>query len=53
MLTKIQMEFVWKGENPKIKNSTVCNGYEYGGLKNVDTFSKVKFTMLFYKKVIW
>ena len=35
------MEFIWKGKNPKIKNSTLCNGYEYGGLKNVDIFSKV------------
>ena len=30
------MEFIWKGKNPKIKNSTLC-----GGLKNVDIFSKV------------
>ena len=35
------MEFIWKGKNPKIKNSTLCNDYEYGGLKNVDIFSKV------------
>ena len=41
LLTKIQMEFIWKGKNPKIKNSTLCNDYEYGGLKNVDIFSKV------------
>ena len=24
-----------------MKNSTLCNDYEYGGLKNVDIFSKV------------
>ena len=41
LLTKMQMEFIWKGKNPKIKSSTLCNGYEYGGLKNVDIFSKV------------
>ena len=41
LLTKIQMEFIWKGKNPKIKNSTLCNDYEYGGLRNVDIFSKV------------
>ena len=41
LLTKIQMAFIWKGKNPKIKNSTLCNGYEYDGLKNVDIFSKV------------
>ena len=40
-LTKIQMQFTWKGKNPKIKNSTLCNYYEYSGLKNVDIFSKV------------
>ena len=37
--TKIHMEFIWKGKNPKIKNRTSCNGYEYGGLKNVGIFS--------------
>ena len=41
MLTKIQMEFIWKGKNSKIKNSALCNDYENGGLKNVDIFSKV------------
>ena len=41
LLTKIQMEFIWKGKNPKIKHSTLCNDYEYGGLKNVYIFSKV------------
>ena len=41
LLTKIQMEFIWKGKNLKIKNSTLCNDYEYGGQKNVDIFSKV------------
>ena len=35
------MEFIWKGKNPKIKNSTLYNDCEYGGLKNVDIFSKV------------
>ena len=35
------MEFIWKGKNPKIKNSTLCNDSEYGGLKNDDIFSKV------------
>ena len=25
LLTKILMEFIWKGENPKIKNSVLCN----------------------------
>ena len=41
LLTKKQMEFIWKRKNPKIKNSPLCNDREYGGLKNVDIFSKV------------
>ena len=40
-LTKIQIEFVWKWENLKIKNSTLCNDYENDGLKSLDIFSKV------------
>ena len=35
------MGFIWTGKNPKIKNSTLCNDYENGGLENVDIFSKV------------
>ena len=34
------MEFIWKGKNPNIKNSTLCNDYEYGQ-KNIGFFSKV------------
>ena len=46
------MEFIWRGKNPKIKYSTLYNDYEYGGLKNVDIFSKiVSLTMLLDKKV--
>ena len=41
MLTKIQMEFILKGKNPKIKNSTLCNDYKYGALKMLIFFSKV------------
>ena len=37
-LTKIQMEFIWKGKIPEIKISTFCNNYENVGLKNVDIF---------------
>ena len=41
LLTKIQMEFVWKWKNPKIKNSTLFNDYKYDGLTNSAIFSKV------------
>ena len=41
LLTKMEMEFMWKEKSPKIKNSTLWNDYENGGLKIVDTFSKV------------
>ena len=41
LLTKIQMEFIWKGKIPNIKNCTSDNDYEYGGLKNVNISSKV------------
>ena len=40
-LNKMQKEFIWKGSNPKIKHSTLCNKYENGGLKNADVLSKV------------
>ena len=39
LLTKIQMEFIWKEKNLKIENITLCNDYEYVGLKNVNIFS--------------
>ena len=35
------MEFIWKGKNPNIKSSTLCNDYDNCGLKNVDVFSKI------------
>ena len=31
------MEFIWKGKNPKIKNSTLPNDYEYDSLKKILT----------------
>ena len=40
-LTKIQMEFIWKGKIPKIRYNTLRNDYKRAGLKNVDIFSKV------------
>ena len=41
LLTKIQMESIWKGKTPYIKSSSLCNDYDNGGLKNVDDFSKI------------
>ena len=38
---KIQKKFIWPGKKAKIKNSTLCNGYENGGLKNVDLRNKI------------
>ena len=32
---KIQKNFIWQGKKAKIKHSTLCNGYENGGLKTV------------------
>ena len=40
-LQKIQKQFIWKHENPKLKHTTLCNEHEQGGLKNVDIFSKI------------
>ena len=37
----IQKSFIWQGEKAKIKHSTLCNGYEKGGLKNVDLRNKI------------
>ena len=41
LLNKIQMEFIKKRKNPKIKYSTLCNEYEYCGLKNFEVFPEV------------
>ena len=30
---KIQKKVIWNGNNPQIKNTTLCNKYENGGLK--------------------
>ena len=40
LLTKTQMEFIWKGKTPNVKSSTLCNDYDNGGLK-----------MLFFQKL--
>ena len=40
-LNKAQRNFMWNGLNPEIKNSTINNNYENGGLKNVNTAAKI------------
>ena len=35
ILYQIQRNFIWQGKKSKIKHSTVCNGYEKGGIKRL------------------
>ena len=39
-MEKIQKQFSLKNRNPKLKDTTLCNEYEQGGLKDVDIFCK-------------
>ena len=41
LLYKIQKHFIWQRKKAKIKHSTLCNGYEMGGIKNVDLRNKI------------
>ena len=41
IMYKIQKNFIWQGKKAKIKHSTLYNGYENGGLKNVDLRNKI------------
>ena len=38
---KIQKNFIWQRKKTKIKLNTLCNGYEKGGIKNVDIRKKI------------
>ena len=38
---RIQKEFLWNSRNLKIQHETICNGFQNGGLKNVDIPNKV------------
>ena len=40
-LSKTQKNVIWNGLNPKIKNSTINNNCENGGLKNVNIAAKI------------
>ena len=41
LLNKIQKDFLWDKKYAKIKHTTLCCDYTDGGLKSVDTFSKI------------
>ena len=41
LMYKIQRNFICQGKKAKIKHSTLCNGYENGGLKNADLRNKI------------
>ena len=41
LLHKIQKSFIWQGRNAKIKHSTLLNGYEKGGIQNVDLINRI------------
>ena len=49
----IQKNVIWQGKKAKIKHSSLCNGYENGGLKNVELSNKIthKYTMFMGKKI--
>ena len=40
-IQKIQKAFIWNNLTPKIKDETLCNSFEEGGLKNIDINSKI------------
>ena len=47
-MDKIQENFIWQEKKAKIKHSALCNGYEMGGIKNVeDDFHDWKIIPLF------
>ena len=39
-LQRTQREFLWNSSNVKIKQKTICNDFQNGGLKNVDISGK-------------
>ena len=40
-IEKIQKIFLWKNPFPKIKQETLCNDYNSGGLKSIDISNKI------------
>ena len=41
LLHKIQKNFIWQGKKTKIKRSTLSNGYDKAGIKNVNLRDKI------------
>ena len=50
LMYKIQKNFIWPGKKAKIKHSTLCNGYENEGLKNVNLGNKITITQCSWVK---
>ena len=40
-MREIQKNVIWQEKKAKVKHSALCNGYEMGGIKNVDLINKV------------
>ena len=40
-IQKIKKAFLWYSTKPKTNHKTLCNMFEEGGLKNVDTNAKI------------
>ena len=38
---KILKKFIWQEKKAKVKHSALCNGYEMGGIKNVELRNKI------------
>ena len=51
-LNKLQKQFIWDGNNPEIKHSTLYNKYENGGLKCEYFVHSCQLTMLQDKTII-
>ena len=50
---RIQRKFLWNSNNVKIKHETICNDFQNGSLKNVDTSSKMSSLHCFWVKKLY
>ena len=53
IIQRIQKEFLWNSINVKIKHKTICNGFQNGGLKNVDISSKISSLQCYWVKKLY